>query len=41
MLKIMRSRRIPALLTTISMRPNFSRAVPTIFSPPARLATES
>ena len=35
MLKIMRSRRMPALLTTMSTRPKWSTAVSTIRAPPA------
>jgi len=41
MLKIIRSRRIPALLTTMSMRPKVSTAVLMIDWPPAIEATES
>ena len=41
MLKIIRSRRMPALLTTMSMRPKASTAVLTIAWPPAIEATES
>jgi len=41
MLKIIRSRRMPALLTTMSMRPKASTAVRTIACPPAMDATES
>ena len=41
MLKIIRSRRIPALLTTMSTRPNVSTAVLMIDCPPAIEATES
>ena len=40
MLKTILSRRMPALLTRISMRPNLSMAVLTMFSPPAQVATE-
>ena len=41
MLKIMRSRRMPALLTTMSTWPKWSSAVWTMRWPPAMLATES
>src|ERR1700687_5851145 len=41
MLKIMRSRRMPAQVTTMSMRPNWRTAVVMMFSAPAQLATES
>ena len=41
MLKIMRSRRMPALLTTMSMLPNWSSAVWTMAWPPAMVDTES
>ena len=40
MLKIMRSRRMPALLTMMSRRPNSSSAVSTMRWPPAMLDTE-
>ena len=41
MLKIIRSRTIPALLTTTSIRPKWSTAVSTIRAPPAIVVTES
>ena len=41
MLKIIRSRRIPALFTTTSIRPNAFTAVSTMLLPPAIDATES
>ena len=41
MLKIMRSRRMPALLTTMSTRPNASIALLMMACPPAMEATDS
>jgi len=41
MLKIIRSRRMPALFTTMSMRPKDRTAVSTMLLPPAIDATES
>ena len=41
MLKIIRSRSIPATVTTMSSFPKLSRAVWTILSPPAMVATDS
>jgi hypothetical protein len=41
MLKIIRSRRMPALLTTMSTAPKLSSAVWTMRRPPSMVATES
>ena len=41
MLKTMRSRRMPAQVTTMSNLPKLSMAVWTIFSPPSMVATDS